>query len=54
MENNSVIDINDPEIFHQIKVNIEKELSNMKKIVDNVNQMRGKMLVYLHVTYFRQ
>lgn len=35
-------DFEDPDFFDNIKVNIEKELSDLKKIVDNVNQMRGE------------
>ncbi|CAK1594126.1 unnamed protein product [Parnassius mnemosyne] len=31
---------NDPDFFNIVKTSIDKELSNMKKIVDKINQMR--------------
>ncbi|XP_047034393.1 uncharacterized protein LOC124640602 isoform X2 [Helicoverpa zea] len=36
----STEDIPDPDFFNNIKVAIEKELDKLKKIVNNINQMR--------------
>ncbi|KAF9408401.1 hypothetical protein HW555_011904 [Spodoptera exigua] len=33
-------DISDPDFFDNIKADIEKKLDKMKKIVNNINQMR--------------
>ncbi|CAF4880849.1 unnamed protein product [Pieris macdunnoughi] len=32
--------LNDPDFFDLIKAKINKDLCNLKKIVDNINQMR--------------
>lgn len=37
----AVEDIPDPDFFDNTKAAIEKELDRMKKIVNNINQMRG-------------
>lgn len=37
----SVEDTPDPDFFNNTKAAIEKELDKMKKIVNNINQMRG-------------
>ncbi|KAJ8709384.1 hypothetical protein PYW07_009210 [Mythimna separata] len=36
----SAEDLPDPDFFNNIKTAIEKELDKMKKIVNNINQMR--------------
>ncbi|CAH0678111.1 unnamed protein product [Spodoptera exigua] len=36
----SMEDISDPDFFDNIKADIEKQLDKMKKIVNNINQMR--------------
>lgn len=33
----------DPDFFDNVKAAIEKELDKMKKIVNNINQMRGNV-----------
>ncbi|CAG4985586.1 unnamed protein product [Colias eurytheme] len=32
--------LNEPDFFDLIKAEIDKDLSNLKKVVDNINQMR--------------
>lgn len=43
----SAEDIQDPDFFNNTKAAIEKELDKMKKIVNNINQMRGEYCVLL-------
>lgn len=42
MQNNNEADFEDPDFFNNVKINIEEELSDLKNIVDKVNQMRGQ------------